>query len=127
MTAIPDTTNRSDGTIVLTLSVAEGSQYRMGKLEIFSKKELAEKLRAEWELPEGAVFDLRYVDKYIDTNRSLLPAEFNPRDVQLVRNCRDLLVNVRLPLDGTDPRSQSPPQDIDCKPPQGAPHSSPQD
>jgi outer membrane protein assembly factor BamA len=123
MTAIPDTTSRSDGTTVLTLTVAEGFQYRMGELEIFSKKELAGRLRAEWELPEGAVFDLTYIDKYIDKNRSLLPAEFNPRNVQLVRNCTDLLVVVRLPLDGTDPRSQSRPKDIDCKPTQGTPHT----
>ncbi len=119
-------TKRSDGTILLTLSVAEGPQYRMGKLEIFTKRELADRLRATWELPEGAVFDLRYIDKYLDTNRPLLPAAFNRADVQLVRDCRDFSVVVRLPVDGTDPRSQSMPQDIDCKPPHGAPHSSPE-
>jgi hypothetical protein len=98
----------------------------MGKLEIFTKKELAEKLPTDRELPEGAVFDLRYIDKYIDRNRSRLPAAFNRADVQIVRDCRDFSVVVRLPLDGTDPRSQSRPQDIDCKPPRGAPHSSPE-
>jgi hypothetical protein len=98
----------------------------MGKLEIFTKKELADRLRAEWELPEGAVFDLRYIEKYIDRNRSLLPAEFNQEDVQLVRDCRDSSVEVRLPLDGTDPRSQSLPKDIDCKPAREARNSTPE-
>lgn len=113
-TAIPDTQKLSDGTVVLAVSMAEGPQYRMGKLEIFARKELADKLRAEWELPEGAVFDFRYIDQYVDGNRSLLPPEFLRNDVQLVRDCRDSSVEVRLPLDGTDPRSQSQPKNIDC-------------
>jgi outer membrane protein assembly factor BamA len=115
-TAIPDTQKLSDGTVVLAVSIAEGPQYRMGRLEIFARKELADRLRAEWELPEGAVFDFRYIYKYIDRNRSLLPPEFVRKDVQLVRDCRDSSVEVRLPLDGTDPRSQSQPKDIDCRP-----------
>ena len=120
------TAQRSDGSVALTLTVAEGPQYRMGKLEIFTKKELADTLRTDWELPEGAVFDLRYIDKYIDRNRSRLPAAFHRADVQIVRDCRDFSVVVRLPFDGTDPRSQSLPQDIDCKPPHGASQSSPE-
>ncbi len=112
--AIPDT-ELSDGTVALTMSVVEGRQYRMGKLEIFAKKEVVERLRGQWEIAEGAVFDLTYVGKYIDKNRSLLPPGFNQTDVQVVRNCRDSSVEVRLPLDGTDPRSQLPPKDIDCQ------------
>jgi len=113
-TAIPDVQKLSDGTVVLAVSITEGRQYRMGKLEVFARKELADKLRAEWELPEGAVFDFRYMDQYVDRNRSLLPPEFVRNHVQLVRDCRDSSVEVRLPLDGTDPRSQSQPKDIDC-------------
>jgi hypothetical protein len=73
-------------------------------------------LRVEWQVPEGAVFDLSYLQKYIDANRSLLPSGFNRQDVQLVRNCREGIVEVRLPLEGTDPRSQSLPKDTDCTP-----------
>jgi outer membrane protein assembly factor BamA len=113
-TASSDAQKLSDGTVVLALSITEGRQYRMGKLEIFAKKELAEKLRTEWQLPEGAVFDFEYIDKYIDRNRSLLPSEFLRKDVQLVRDCRDSSVEVRLPLDGTDPRSQSQAKDTGC-------------
>jgi hypothetical protein len=111
---MPDVQKLSDGTAVLVVSITEGPQYRMGKLEIFARKELADKLRAEWELPEGAIFDFRYLDQYVDRNRSVLPPEFVRNEVQLVRDCRDSSVEVRLPLDGTDPRSQSQPKDIDC-------------
>ena len=84
----------------------EGQQYHMGKLEIFAKKEVADRLRTEWQLPEGAVFDLTYLDKYIGRNRSLLPTGFQREHMQLVRDCRDATVDVRLPLDAMDPRSQ---------------------
>ncbi|MGC2185760.1 MAG: POTRA domain-containing protein [Terriglobales bacterium] len=72
-TAIPDTQNLSNATVILSVSVMEGPQYRMGKLEIFAKKEIAERLRTEWQLPEGAVFNMTYLEKYIENNRSLLP------------------------------------------------------
>jgi hypothetical protein len=89
----------------------------MGKLEIFAKKEVADKLRAEWQLPEGAVFDRTYLDKYIDSDRSLLPSGFQRSHVQIVRDCPNATVEVRLPLDAMDPRSQSLPKDKECDPP----------
>jgi hypothetical protein len=113
-TASSDAQRLSDGTFVVTLSITEGPQYRMGKLEILAKKELTEKLRTEWGLPEGAVFDFDYVSKYIDSNRALLPPEFLRKDVQVVRDCPDSTVEVRLPLDGTEPGSQSRPKNIEC-------------
>jgi outer membrane protein assembly factor BamA len=112
--ASSDAQKFSAGTFVVTLSIIEGPQYRMGKLNIFAKKELAEKLRAAWELPEGAVFDSEYLSKYVDSNRGLLPPEFVRKDVQVVRDCPDSTVQVRLPLDGTQPGSQSRPKDVEC-------------
>jgi outer membrane protein assembly factor BamA len=117
LTFIPDTENLSNATVNLSVSVLEGRQYRMGRLEIFAKKEVADKLRAEWQLPEGAVFDRTYLDKYIDSNRSLLPTEFQPEHVQIVRDCPDATVDVRLPLDAIDPRSQSLPTNTRCDSP----------
>jgi hypothetical protein len=117
LTFIPDTENFSDSTVNLSISVMEGPQYRMGKLEIFAKKEVAEKLRAEWQMPEGAIFDVTYINKYLDRNRSLLPAEFRREHMQTVRNCPDATVDVRLPLDAIDPRSQSLPKDNECDSP----------
>ena len=88
----------------------------MGKLGIFAKKEAAESLLSKWELPEGEVFDRTYLDKYIGSNRSLLPTEFQREHVQIVRDCPDATVDVRLPLDAMDPRSQSLPKNIECDP-----------
>lgn len=114
---IPDTGYPSNGSVILSVSVTEGRQYHMGKLEIFAKREIADRLRAEWQMAEGAVFDLTYLDPYIGRNRSLLPPTFQTQHVQLVRDCEDATVEVRLPLDFTDPRSQSTPRDIECDPP----------
>jgi outer membrane protein assembly factor BamA len=115
--SIPNTQFSSDAMVNLSIGVMEGRQYHMGKLEIFTKKEIAEKLRAEWELPEGAVFDPTYLDKYIDRNRSLLPSGFQRSHVQIVRDCPKATVEVRLPLDAMDPRSQSLPKNSRCDSP----------
>jgi outer membrane protein assembly factor BamA len=114
-TCIPNTENSSDATVDLSIAVMEGSQYHVGKVKLFTKKELAETLRAEWELPEGAVFDLTYLDKYIDRNQSLLPSGFQRSHVQIVRDCPNATVEIRLPLDAMDPRSQSPTKDSPCE------------
>ena len=113
-TAIPDTQNLSNATVILSVSVMEGQQYHMGNLEIFARKEVADRLRAEWQLPEGEVFDMTYLEKYIASNRSLLPPEFQREHIQLVRDCPNATVDVRLPLDAMDPRSQSVPKDRGC-------------
>ena len=118
---IPDTQNFSNATVGLSISVSEGPQYHMGKLEILAKKEISDKLLAEWHLPEGAVFDRTYLDKYIGSNRSLLPPEFQQEHVQMVRDCPDATVDVRLPLDAMDPRSQSLPKDKECDSPDNSP------
>lgn len=115
VTCLIDTDEPSDHTVSLDIPISEGQQYHMGKLGIFARKDLADKLTAAWEIREGAIFDFGYVEKYIDANRSLLPSGFNEQGVQLVRNCRDATVEIRIPLDGTDPRSQAQAQDIDCK------------
>lgn len=116
LTFVPETQNLSNATIILTVAITEGPQYRMGKLQIFAKKDLADRLRAEWQLAEGAVFDLGYVDKYVNSNRSLLPLGFTPESVQLMRDCRDASVGVRLLIEATDISSQSKPKDVECEP-----------
>ena len=55
--SVPDTENVSNGTILLSITVEEDPQYRMGKLNILAKKEIADKLRALWQLQEGTVFE----------------------------------------------------------------------
>jgi hypothetical protein len=118
--AIPDTEILSDATIILSLSMTEGPQYRMGKLEIVAKKELADRLQGDWELPEGAVFDRTCVEKYISKHSSVLPPGFTPQDVKLVRNCREASVEVMLLLDATALSSGLQPKDVECDPPNNA-------
>lgn len=114
-TAIPDVQILSNGTVALTVTIKEGPQYHMGELEILAKKELADKLQGEWDLAEGAIFDLAYISKYVSANRSLLPPEFTPSDVQVIRNCPAASVEVRLPLDATDIASLSRPKNVECE------------
>ena len=114
--AIPET-HFSNATADLALSVIEGPQYRMGELKILAKKELSERLRAEWQLSEGTVFDLKYVDKYISANRSLLPVGFTREDVQVVRDCPDASVEIGVLIDATNPLSRIKPKDVECEVP----------
>jgi outer membrane protein assembly factor BamA len=113
--SVPETTSRSDATIALTIEVTEGRQYHMGKVEILAKKEIAERLLTAWELPAGAVFDGTYVEKYLDKNRALLPDEFQAQHALLLRNCDDSTVDVNLPIDATEARSQTLPTVETCE------------
>ena len=113
--AIPDTEISSNATVLLTLRVEEGQQYHMGQLQILAKKETAEKLRGDWQLQEGAVFDFGYIDRYIDANREKLPDGFNREDVQLVRDCPKASVDVRLLIDPIYAAQQPRAKDITCE------------
>jgi hypothetical protein len=80
------------------------------------KKELAEPLQAAWGLQEGAVFDQTYIEKYLTENRALLGENFEQSNgVQVVRNCRDNSVEVRLLLPVSPELFSPPPSDIDCE------------
>jgi outer membrane protein assembly factor BamA len=112
---IPGTEVSSNATVLLTLTVEEGQQYHMGQLHILAKKETAEKLRGDWQLQEGAVFDFGYIDRYVDANREKLPDGFNREDVQLVRDCPKASVDVRLLVDPIYVAQQPQPKDITCE------------
>jgi len=115
-TVVPETQFGSEATVDLRLTVMEGPQYRMGKLEVFAKKEVADKLRVAWQLPEGKVFDRGYIDGFIAANRELLPEGFTPETVQVVRDCPDASVEVRLLLETAGGASLVRPNDIKCEP-----------
>jgi outer membrane protein assembly factor BamA len=99
----------------LNITVDEGPQYHMGKLEIIAAKETAARVRAEWKLPEGDVYDTTYVDRFLDENRDLLPAGFSRASVETIQNCPDALVEVRLILDQAEAVSRPQPKDIPCE------------
>lgn len=114
--AMPDTEVAPGNKMNLRITIDEGPQYRMGKLEVVAPKELAETITAAWELNEGSVFDFDYAEKFLKEHRQLFPNDFQADHIQHARNCRDLTVNVRLPIDSTDSRSQTPFPESGCEP-----------
>ena len=111
---VPDTENLANSTVVLTLTITEGPQYHMGKMKVFAKQDVAERLQSEWRLPEGAVFNFDYVGTYLEANRKLLPSGFIPDDLRIVRNCPESSIEVRLILDQMAPTLQTQPDDVNC-------------
>ncbi|HZP02945.1 MAG TPA: POTRA domain-containing protein [Terriglobia bacterium] len=113
--SFPDTRFDSSATTSLIITFEEGPQYHMGKLDIVAAKEAAARLRAEWKLAEGDVFDNTYIDHYLDANRDLLPGNFSRENVQLFQNCPDALVEVRMLIDPAEDKTTSPPKNAPCK------------
>ena len=114
-TAIPDTKFASNGTANLNISIQEGPQYHIGKLDIVADKEVAARLRAEWKLAEGDVYDRTYVDQYLEANRDLLPVGFSRANVHIIQNCPDAVVEVRLIVDLPEDTSHAEPKNVLCE------------
>ncbi len=114
-TAIPDTKFASIATASLNISIEEGPQYHMAKLDIVADKEVAARLRAEWKLPEGDVYDQTYIDQYLEANRDLLPVGFSRADVHGIQNCPDAVVEIRLIIDPAEDRSHVEPKNVPCE------------
>jgi len=97
--AIPETTPGSNATMDLNLTIEEGPQYRLDKVEFVGKKEMISRLQVQWKLAPGAVYDATYVDHYIEANREFLPEGFGRRNAQIATDCPKALVEVRLVVD----------------------------
>jgi len=113
--AIPETTPGSNATMDLSLTIEEGPQYRLDRVEFVGKKEMISRLQVQWKLAAGAVYDATYVDHYIETNREFLPEGFGRNDVQIATDCPKALVAVRLVVDPAEAASRSQPQDVPCE------------
>lgn len=104
----------SAATIRLTFEVHEGSQYRMGKLDLTGDKEVALQLQNRWELEPGKPFDAEYLERFVEENRTLLGADFNAEsDTDFSLDCRELTVSVQIQLDLTHPLKPIPSK-LDC-------------
>jgi len=110
---VPDTIPVSNASIMLTVVITEGPQYQMGELQVFAEKEIAAKLRANWQLAEGAVFDSSYVSKYFSDNRSLL-GSLTPKSIQVVTDCPRAVATVRILVNAFDPGAQIPAENVPC-------------
>ena len=113
--AIPETQLASDGTANLNISVQEGPQYHMGKLDIVAAEEVKLRLRAEWKLVEGDVYDNTYIDQYLEANRDLLPIGFTRANVNRTQNCPDAAVEVRLIVDPAGETSHAQQKNVPCE------------
>jgi outer membrane protein assembly factor BamA len=113
--AIPETTPGSNATMNLSLTIEEGPQYRLDKVEFVGKKEIVSRLQVQWKLAAGSVYDATYVDHYIEANREFLPEGFGRDDVQIATDCPKALVEVRLVVDQTEDASRSRAKDVPCE------------
>jgi hypothetical protein len=114
-TAVPDTNFASNATASLDISIVEGPQYHMGKLDIVADKEVAGRLRPEWKLTEGDEYDQTYIDEYLQTNRDLLPLGFSRANVHTIHNCPDAAVEVRLIVDPAEDTPHAEPKNVLCE------------
>ena len=87
----------------------------MGKLDIVADKKVAGRLRPEWKLTEGDVYDQTYIDEYLQTNRDLLPLGFSRANVHTIHNCPDAVVEVRLIVDPAEDTSHAEPKNVPCE------------
>jgi outer membrane protein assembly factor BamA len=115
MMMIPETLPGSNATMDLNLTVEEGPQYHMGKLEIVAGKESSARLRTAWKLDEGSPYDKTYIDDFIASNRTMLPAGFSRQNVDVGINCPDAQVSLRLMVDPAEDTSHSKPKNVPCR------------
>jgi len=113
--AIPETTPGSNATMDLTLTIEEGPQYRLDKVEFVGKKEMTSRLQVQWKLEAGSVYDFTYLDQYLEENREFLPAGFGRKDVQIATDCPKALVAVRLVVDPAEDASRAQVKDVPCE------------
>ena len=113
--AIPETQFDSNATMNLNISFEEGPQYHMGKLDIVAEKEVAGRLRMQWKLGEGDVYDNTYIDEYLTTTHELLPSNFSRANVQITQNCPEKSVEVRLLVDPSQDKSHDEPKGVPCE------------
>lgn len=114
MIMIPDTRPGSNATMDLDLTVEEGPQYHMGKLDVAATKEIAVRLETAWKMSEGSAYDKTYIDDFITANRTLLPSGFSRQNVDVGINCPDAQVAVRLMVDPAEDSSHEKPKDVPC-------------
>jgi outer membrane protein assembly factor BamA len=115
--AVPDTSERFSNAVVFAVDVTEGSQYRMGKLEIGAEAEVAQQLERKWKLQPGQFFDANYPEEFVKENGALLPKTFNLRTgANISLDCHDFTVSVQLQVDPDHPL-QPTSNRLDCEPP----------
>jgi len=87
----------------------------MGKLGFVADKEVAARLRTEWKLAEGDVYDHTYIDQFFETNRDSMPLGFSRANAHTIQNCPDTVVEVRLIVDPAQDNSHPEAKNVPCE------------
>jgi len=111
----PDVAKGGDGKVTLTFDIAEGSQYKMGTLQVIADKpEQADELQQRWKLQPGQPYDPSYTDRFLADNKNLLPTDFSARsDVFALPDCDNLTVAVTIQIDAKR-AFRAPPKEHRC-------------
>ena len=91
----------------ISLDACAGAAIRAGERCFITSNSKEFILTAVFFLGAGRAFEAT-------TNQALMPANFTRQSVQVVHDCRESTVEVRLPIDPLDPRSLAPAKDVDC-------------
>ncbi|HUN87138.1 MAG TPA: POTRA domain-containing protein [Terriglobales bacterium] len=112
----PDVAKGGDAQMTLTFDIAEGSQYRMGALQVIADKpEQADALQQRWKLEAGQPYDPDYTEQFLADNKNLLPADFSPRnDVFAIPDCDNMTVAVTIQIDAKR-AFRAPPKEHGCE------------
>jgi outer membrane protein assembly factor BamA len=98
--------NDAAGTVSYHLVVDEGSLFRMGDLEFRGlDNNLTAKLRNAWKIRPGDVYDVTYLQEYLELARKLLPASLDWEvSSHVTAMARDKTVDVDLQYTAKAPR-----------------------
>ena len=111
---IPNLRTMNGSQAAIVFDITEGTQYRMGELELVGKSAPLDELRQHWNLKPGDPFDAYYLEKFLAENSDLLPTDFSAQnDSFMVRDRKHQTVTVRIELDPKRPWAPKP-KDIDC-------------
>jgi len=95
MVPTPEVHNDDNGgPLELVIKVDEGKQYRVGKIEFLGLDAKAQsQLRPQ--LKSGEVFDRSLAEEFLRGNQTLLPVDASLDDVQIKRNAKEGVVDMR--------------------------------
>ena len=84
---------RSD-TINVTIVLSPDKQYRIGRVEVSGFEPATEKfLESQWKM--GEIFNAEQVPAFFEQNKALLPKDASEKDLQVARNVKDGVVDLR--------------------------------
>ena len=101
-----DPGSAANATANLNITIEEGPQYHMGKLEMIGARNLPPDCGQSGNFcPEGEAYDNASLDEYLTRARDLLPPNFSKANIQAIQNCPESGVEVRMILESAENKS----------------------